>query len=144
MGFMESASGSSLWRGMEYYENHKVVSCDRSGKDTCDGVVSGSKGRQYNVHIDEANPGNSTCTCAFSESNKIICKHMIALYFTAHPEAADSVLQQEDEWEREEKYKQKKHYEDLRKEIGSLTKEQLQERLYNTILELEDLRKHSW
>ena len=26
MGLIEIASGDSVWRGMDYYENHKVVS----------------------------------------------------------------------------------------------------------------------
>ena len=26
MGLIEIASGNSVWRGMDYYENHKVVS----------------------------------------------------------------------------------------------------------------------
>ena len=31
MGLIEIASGNSVWRGMDYYENHKVVSWNKSG-----------------------------------------------------------------------------------------------------------------
>ena len=44
MGLIEIASGDSVWRGMDYYENHKVVSWNKSGDSTYEGVVSGSNG----------------------------------------------------------------------------------------------------
>ena len=44
MGLIEIASGDSVWRGMDYYENHKVVSWKKSGDSTYEGVVSGSNG----------------------------------------------------------------------------------------------------
>lgn len=44
MGLIEIASGNSVWRGMDYYENHKVVSWNKSGNSTYEGVVSGSNG----------------------------------------------------------------------------------------------------
>ena len=44
MGLIEIASGDSVWRGMDYYENHKVVSWNKSGDLTYEGVVSGSNG----------------------------------------------------------------------------------------------------
>ena len=52
MGLIEIASGNSVWRGMDYYENHKVVSWNKSGNSTYEGVVSGSNGDSYNVYID--------------------------------------------------------------------------------------------
>lgn len=30
MGLVEIASGNSVWRGMDYYKNHKVVSWKKS------------------------------------------------------------------------------------------------------------------
>ena len=44
MGLIEIASGNSVWRGMDYYETHKVVSWNKSGNSTYEGVVSGSNG----------------------------------------------------------------------------------------------------
>ena len=43
MGLIEIASGNSVWRGMDYYENHKVVSWNKSGNSTYEGVVSDIK-----------------------------------------------------------------------------------------------------
>ena len=53
------ASGSSVWRGMDYYERKMVCSWKKSGEEAYDGVVSGSEGNKYSVHIDKVHPRNS-------------------------------------------------------------------------------------
>lgn len=65
---------------------------------------------------------------------------MIALYFTAEPNAAEDFLKQVEEWEKEEEEQERQHYIELRKYVNSLTKAELQERLYNALIELEDAR----
>ena len=144
MGLIEIASGNSVWRGMDYYEQHKVVSWSKSGEMTYDGIVSGSEGKQYNVHIDKKHPRRSVCNCAFAEGRRVVCKHMIALYFTAEPDAAEHFLKQVDIWEQEEKEREKQHYEDLRKYVNGLSKAELRECLYNALVELEDRRNRYW
>ena len=144
MGLIEIASGDSVWRGMDYYENHKVVSWKKSGDLTYEGVVSGSNGESYKVYIDKLHPRKSICNCAFAEGRRVVCKHMIALYFTSEPEAAKDFLKQAEEWEREEEERVKRHYEDLRKYVKSLSKAELQERLYNALVELEERRNRYW
>ncbi|MDF2612206.1 MAG: zinc finger protein [Lachnospiraceae bacterium] len=37
MGFIEIASGNSVWRGMDYYKEKKVVSWERTGPETYSG-----------------------------------------------------------------------------------------------------------
>ena len=81
MGLIEIASGNSVWRGMNYYENHKVVSWNKSGNSTYEGGVSGSNGDSYNVHIDKLHPRKSVCNCSIAGGRRVVCKHMIALYF---------------------------------------------------------------
>ena len=55
MGLVECASGNSIWRGIDYCERNKVVSWE--GKATCfDGIVSGSNGEEYKVHVDVEHP----------------------------------------------------------------------------------------
>ncbi|MBP3476592.1 MAG: SWIM zinc finger family protein [Lachnospiraceae bacterium] len=144
MGLIELASGKSVWRGMDYYENKKVISWSKSGDDTYDGMVSGSEGNSYTVHIDKAHPRHSVCNCPFADGRRVVCKHMIALYFTAEPKAAKDFLKQVEEWEREEEEREKQHYIELRKYVNSLSKAELQERLYDALVELEDIRNHYW
>ena len=86
MGLIEIASGNSVWRGMDYYNNKKVASVEKTSNTTYDGTVKGTK--LYHVHVDLEHPRKSTCTCPFADGRRVICKHMIALYFTAEPKAA--------------------------------------------------------
>lgn len=144
MGLIEVASGNSVWNGLDYYNEKKVVSWAKSGEETYDGIVSGSGTSMYQVHIDKVHPRRSTCTCPFAEGRRVVCKHMIALYFTAEPQAADDFLQQVAAWEEEEKELEKQHYEDLRAYVKSLTKTELQEKLLEALLELEESRRQYW
>ncbi|MBR9962235.1 SWIM zinc finger family protein [Anaerostipes sp. Marseille-Q3525] len=144
MGLIEVASAKSVWRGMEYYENKKVRSWEKSGSETYDGVVAGSDENNYIVHIDKAHPKKSTCNCLFAKGRRVVCKHMIALLFTAEPKAAEDFLQQVEEWEKEEEEREQLHYKELRKYVNSLSKAELQERLYDALVELEDTRNRYW
>lgn len=144
MGLIEVASAKSVWRGMEYYENKKVRSWKKSGSETYDGVVAGNDENNYIVHIDKAHPKKSTCNCPFAKGRRVVCKHMIALLFTAEPKAAEDFLQQVEEWEKEEEEREQLHYKELRKYVNSLSKAELQARLYDALVELEDTRNRYW
>lgn len=144
MGLIEMASGSSVWRGMDYYERKMVCSWKKSGEEAYDGVVSGSEGNKYSVHIDKVHPRKSSCNCPFAEGRRVICKHMIALLFTAEPKTAEDFLRQVEKWEQEEKEREQLHYKELREYVNSLPKKELQERLYDALVELEEIRNRYW
>jgi hypothetical protein len=143
MGLIETASANSIWRGMDYYEARKVISWEKTGTFAYDGIVSGSEGNKYTVHIETNHPRRSTCNCPFADGRRVVCKHMIALYFTAEPKAAESFLKQVEEWEVEEQEREKQHYEELRKYVNQLSKAELRERLYDALVELEK-RDNYW
>ena len=69
---------------------------------------------------------------------------MIALYFTAEPTVADDFLRKVEEWEKEEEEEERQHFEELREYVNSLSKVELQEQLYNALVELEDRRNRYW
>ena len=144
MGLIEMASGNSVWRGMDYYERKMVCSWKKSGEEAYDGVVSGSEGNKYSVHIDKVHPRKSSCNCPFAEGRRVICKHMIALLFTAEPKAAKDFLRQVEEWEQEEKEREQLHYKELREYVNGLSKKELQEQLYDALVELGDIRNRYW
>lgn len=144
MGLIETASGNSVWRGMDYYENKKVVSWKKLNDGIYDGVVLGSEGNAYNVHVETMHPRKSVCNCPFAEGRRVVCKHMIALYFTAEPKAAGDFLKQVEEWEKEEEEQEKQHYIELREYVNGLTKVELRERLYEALVELEESRHRYW
>ena len=70
---------------MDYYNNKKVVSWKTFKNGVYEGIVSGSESNMYTVHIDTEHPGKSFCNCPFADGRRVVCKHMIALYFTAEP-----------------------------------------------------------
>ena len=144
MGLIEMASGNSVWCGMDYYERKMVCSWKKSGEEAYDGVVSGSEGNKYSVHIDKVHPKKSSCNCPFAEGRRVICKHMVALLFTAEPKTAEDFLRQVEKWEQEEKERERLHYKELREYVNSLSKKELQERLYEALVELEDIRNRYW
>ena len=144
MGLVEIASGNSVWRGMEYYEEKKVLLWNKTDDGAYDGIVSGSEKNNYSVHIDTVHPRKSTCNCPFANGRRVICKHMIALYFTAEPTVAQDLLRKEKEWEQEEEERERQHFEELRQYVNSLSKAELREQLYDALVELEDKRNNYW
>ena len=142
MGLIEIASGNSVWRGMDYYNNKKVASVEKTSTTTYDGTVKGTE--FYHVHVDLEHPRKSTCTCPFADGRRVICKHMIALYFTAEPKAAEDFLKQVEEWEKEEEEEEQRHYDELRDYVNSLSKAELQQLYYDALIELEDRRRNYW
>lgn len=141
------ASGASLWRGYDYYVAHKVLSWEPSGPgdypQQFDGVVSGSGDRPYEVHIDRAHPKKSTCACPFAEGRHVICKHMVALYYTIYPTEADELLHARECWEAEEAAREEAHRAETWQYVKGLKKTELQEELYRALLEIDDLRDRS-
>ena len=49
VGLIEIASNNSVWRGMDYYENKKVLSWHKAEDGTYNGVVSGQEGKDYSL-----------------------------------------------------------------------------------------------
>ena len=107
-------------------------------------MIKGSGENCYTVHIDKLHPRKSTCNCPFADGRRVVCKHMIALYFTAEPQAAKDFLKHVEEWERERKEQEIQHYKDLRKYVNSLKKAELQAQLYDALVELEEIRDRYW
>lgn len=104
MGLLECASSASAWRGYEYFERDKVGSIQKSGDSIFRADVSGSRKTPYSVEIDVSHPRKSKCNCPHADDRRIICKHMMALYFTVFPKEAkryyDEVIAYEEELER--------------------------------------------
>lgn len=140
MGLIEIASGKSVWRGMDYYNNKKVISWEKTGDGAYSGIVSGSEDSIYNVHIDKEHPRKSTCDCPFADGRRVVCKHMIALYFTAEPKAAEDFLKKVEEWKAEELEREEQHYGDLERYVKMLSMAELQEQLLDALIQLEEIQ----
>lgn len=132
MSIVSLASMESAWRGYEYWRDKKVVCFTKNSDENYSGVVSGSGGRQYQVMIDLAHPRRSSCTCPHAVGRQIICKHKVALYFSAFPDegkAYEAEYQAELEEEKRLEEEQEKLDELVVQKIKSMTKSELQQAL---------------
>ena len=88
MSLLTCASNASAWRGYYYFKEHKVQAHDARTDETFMGLVQGSNGELYTTTIDVTHPRKSKCNCPHADGKRIVCKHMIALFFTAYPDEA--------------------------------------------------------
>ena len=132
MGLIDIASGNSTWRGLDYCKANKVSNYKEISQCEYQGLVNGSNNKKYNVFIDIKHPRKSKCDCPHAKDTRIICKHMIALYFTVFPKELDNFLKEVEEAEKEyEKYEEELE-EKMIKYVNSMSKFELQQ----TLLEL--------
>ncbi len=80
----------------------------------------------------------SKCNCPHADGRRVICKHMVALFFAALPEEAEDYIEAVEEYEREEEQRMEEHYAALRSYVKSLSKKELQEKLFEALVELEE------
>ena len=107
MGLIECTSGASLWRGYDYYKEKKVKNLQKISDTQYTAEVAGTTSKPYEVLIDLAHPRTSKCNCPHADGKRIVCKHMMAVDFTAFPQEAqriydEAIAYQEEEEKREE------------------------------------------
>ena len=137
MGIISLASGSSCWRGLDYYRNKKIIELNKISENEYESVVKGTK--NYKVHLDIEHPRKSTCDCPLANGKRIICKHIVATYFTALPREAKEFEEEQEEYEKEQE-EYEKEQEEYEKEQEEDEKEQEedekeQEEEYNKAIE---------
>lgn len=125
MGVIKSASGASVWRGLDYYKNKKVINYKKINECEYEAEVLGSENKKYKVLLNVEHPRSSKCNCPHANGKKIVCKHMVALYFTVFPKEADKFV--EDAQKAQEEYEdyQEKLYEKVVSRIHSMSKKEL-------------------
>jgi uncharacterized Zn finger protein len=144
MSLWSLASNRSLWRGYDYYREGKVSSYEKVAEGVFESHIEGSGIDPYHTVIDVTHPRNSHCDCPFAEGRRVICKHMVALFFTVFPDEVAVLMQEVEESKREAERRQQEHYKELERYVKSLKKEDLQRELYNALLELEERKYEYW
>ena len=138
MGLLECASGASVWRGYDYYKEKKVVSLEVTGENIYSATVAGSSSEPYSVELHIDHPRKSKCNCPHADGKRIICKHIIATYFTVLPKEAErfyaeAMAYQEEEERRSEELADKVcHY------VRHMKKAELQEALLQILFDGPD------
>ncbi len=85
MGILECASVASVWRGYDYYKENKIGNIEKIGENIYSAAVSGSSSELYSVELHIDHPRKSKCSCPHADGKSIICKHIVAAYFTVFP-----------------------------------------------------------
>lgn len=99
MGILNQARASVIQRGYEYYKDKKAINFRKESDTVFYGSVKGTT--TYDVKIDiNHTVKNTYCNCPFAKDNRKICKHMVALYFTAFPNEAEQYIENIAEQER--------------------------------------------
>ena len=133
MGLLDLASGNSLWRGIDYYQSKKVNNIKKTNDGEYDSIVSGTD--EYMVHIDINHPRKSTCTCPFADGRRVICKHMVATYFTIYPDEAERIIKEEQEYEEEEERLFDEHLDEVREYVNGLSEEEVRAMLIDRLMD---------
>lgn len=133
MGLINIASGNSTWRGLDYYKENKVSDYKKINNSEYEGIVNGSNGKKYNVFMDIEHPRKSKCNCPHAKDRRVICKHIVALYFTAFPDEVDKFLKEVEEAEKEYEAYEEELYNKTIKYINSMSKNELKEALIETL-----------
>ncbi len=138
MGIISNASGKSVWRGYEYYQSKRVSKLVKISEDEYEAFVSGAQKKQYKVHINLSRIRQSKCNCPHADGRRIICKHMVALYFTVFPNEAEDYIREVEAYQREEELIQEERLEEIKEYVYRLSKQELREELINYILNADE------
>ena len=123
MGIINCASSNSCYRGLDYYEQKRVKKIKKISETEYQSIVSGSD--NYNVFLDISHPRRSTCNCPLANGKRIICKHIVATYFSVVPNSAKNFIEEQDRLQEEYEEYQNQEYKNVIKCLNKMTKEEL-------------------
>lgn len=127
MGIISLASGSSCWSGLNYYKEKRVVELNKINENEYSSIVKGTN--NYNVHLDIEHPRKSSCNCPLANGKRIICKHIVATYFTAFSNEAVSFEEEQNRLQEEYEKEQEEEYDKAIKYLNRMSKQDLIEEL---------------
>lgn len=123
MSVISLASGSSCWRGLDYYKNNKISNLKKINNYEFTSTVVGTN--NYDVYLDVSHPRRSTCTCPLANGKRILCKHIVATYFKAFPGEAVNFEKEQERLQEEYEDYQEKLYNKTQNYIKKLSKKEL-------------------
>ena len=127
MGIISLASGSSCWRGLDYFKDKKVIKLRKINGKEYISIVNGTK--NYNVYLNLEHPRKSICDCPLAKGKRIICKHIVATYFSAFPEEAINFEEEQDRLQEKYEKEQEEEYNKAIKYLNKMSKQELIEEL---------------
>lgn len=137
MSIFTSASGKSVYRGYDYYLSNKVSNLIKISDIEYEAFVQGSEEKLYKVHLNIKKPKTSVCDCSFANGRKI-CKHMMAVYFSAFPDETEDYKRQLEEYEAEEEEREQEYEElciDVMDAVDNMSEEDAKQALLQLLFE---------
>ncbi len=125
MGLIECASAASVWRGYDYFKDNKVVNLEETGENIYSATVAGSSSRTYSIELNIDHPRKSKCNCPHAEGKRIVCKHIVATYFTALPKEAERFYSEVMAYQEEEEKRQEELSDKVIEYVGKMKKADL-------------------
>lgn len=135
MGLLECASGASVWRGYDYYKEKKVVAIEKIESNIFSAKVSGNSSEPYSVELHIDHPRKSKCNCPHADGKRIICKHIVAAYFSVLPEEADKFYAEAMAYQEEEEKRQDELSDKVCHYVWHMKKSELQEALLQLLFD---------
>ena len=135
MGLLECASGASAWRGYDYYKEKKVVILEEIEENIFSAKVSGNSSEPYSVELHIDHPRKSKCNCPHADGKRIICKHIVATYFTALPDEAEKFYAEAMAYQEEEEKRQDELSDKVCHYVWHMKKSELQEVLLQLLFD---------
>ncbi|MDL2212021.1 SWIM zinc finger domain-containing protein [Erysipelotrichaceae bacterium OttesenSCG-928-M19] len=138
MSLITIASARSVWRGYEYYKENSVLESVKISDSKIKGIVSGSGNNHYDVLIDIEHPRKSKCNCPHADGRRIVCKHMVALFFNSFTQEANNYYAEVVAYELEEEKRQEELENKIDNYINSLNKNELKLLVYELLYNLPE------
>lgn len=135
MGLLNLASSASAWRGYNYYKKGTVITKLKISDNEYSGCVEGSSRSSYDVFIDLEHPRKSHCNCPYANGKRIICKHQIALLFSAFPDEAEKYYKEVLEYEEQAEREAEELYDKVMDYIFKMKKTEAQQALYEILFD---------
>ena len=135
MGLLDCASGASVWRGYDYFKEEKVTDIEQIGPEIFAAKVSGNSSTPYSVELNLNHPRKSKCNCPHADGKHIVCKHMMAVYFTAFPEEAQRIYDEAMTYQEQAEKHAEELYEKVRQYVRKLKKSEAQQALLELLFD---------
>ena len=116
-----------MLEGVDYYKEKRVVELNKINENEYSSFVKGTN--NYNVYLDIKHPRKSSCNCPLANGKRIICKHIVATYFTAFPNEAVSFEEEQNRLQEEYEKEQEEEFDKAIKYLNRMTKQELIEEL---------------
>lgn len=129
MGILERASSASVWRGYDCYMEKRVLSIQELESDVYAAAIAGNRVHPYTAELHVCHPRKSKCNCPHANGKRIVCKHIVAVYFSLFPAEAEKFYAQAIAYAEEEEKREEERFENMCAYVYKMKKNELQQAL---------------